>query len=544
MKSARFSIFFILLLLPHLAGCSSAALNDGAAVSFRVSVDGDVVDAQVAPAATVGDAIAAAGLTLGELDRVTPPTYTGIEPNLTITITRIREDTVVLEEVIPFERHTTINDAMPQNDSRLLQAGVNGVAEVTYRILYEDGIEVNRGEIRRALILESQDEIIMTGSQNTLQTVTVRGTLLYISRGNLWMMSSNSLNRRPLTLEGNSDGRVISVSPDGKNLLFTVQVTEEERERDDFNRLLYMNDFADPDSSPVDTGLKNILFAEFYPDETDTFAFSTAEPRADFPGWQANNDLWRASLSANGRVRDEKQLVESSSGGIYGWFGTFLKFGATGETLAWARPDGAGMLVAYYDDRDRERADIKGYYPVTLITFEPKNPYDFVWVPEFSLSPDGRMLAITAHGAPLGNEEPGDSEVYDLLITPVNGGFTIPFSTRVGMWSAPRYSPLRISDDGSLDYSIAYLRAEKPLNSQTSPYRLIIADRDGSESRILFPALTDPGMRSADQDFAWSPDGGQIALTYLGNLTIVDTATGLAQQLSQDGQTSHPIWLP
>ncbi len=538
MKAFPSAPILVLVSILLLGGCLQ--VTGESLLPFRVIVDGQSIDAQAPEGSSVAAALSIADVTLGDLDRIDPPAFSPLEPNSVITITRVREETVIIEEVLPFNRQTTINEAMPASESHLLQAGVNGVAEVTYRIIYENSVEVSRGEIRRIVVIEPQDEIIMTGSQNMLQTVTVRGTLVYISRGNIWRMSGNSLTRRPLTLDGGVDGRVLSISPDGKSLLFTVQMADAPGE--DFNQLYLIQDISREGSEPIKTELKNILWAQWVPGEDDRFAYSTAEPRPDFPGWQANNDVWMAEITSAGYLRDETSLVESSSGGIYGWFGTFYSFGLSANLLAWARSDGAGIMVPIYDERD-ERV-IEAYYPDTLISFEPKNPYDFVWVPDFSLSPDGQYLAVITHGSPLGSESPADSEVYDLIITPVNGGYSILFADQVGMFSAPRFSPLIEASEGVFDYRIAYLVADKPLNSQTSQYRLVTADRDGSERRLLFPPVSQPGLRPSDQDFVWSPYGGQIALTYLGSLYLVDTQTGYAQQLSQDGETSHPVWLP
>jgi len=89
------------------------------------------------------------------------------------------------------------------------------------------------------------------------------------------------------------------------------------------------------------------------------------------------------------------------------------------------------------------------------------------------------------------------------------------------------------------------LQARDPLNSLSSEYDLVIADRDGSNSRVIFPAQGRSGLDPfGDQgvEFVWSPSGRHIAIIYQGNLWVVETATGLAQQLTADGQASRPRW--
>ena len=43
-------------------------------------------------------------------------------------------------------------------------------------------------------------------------------------------------------------------------------------------------------------------------------------------------------------------------------------------------------------------------------------------------------------------------------------------------------------------------------------------------------------------DPAWSPNGEAILIEYEGNLYIVDVEDGSLDQLTSDGQSSHPRW--
>ncbi|HQA69982.1 MAG TPA: G5 domain-containing protein, partial [Aggregatilineales bacterium] len=183
--------------------------------------DGTTQTLDVNPNYTVNDVLRLLDLSLGPLDRINPPGYSRIEDGMTITIVRVREETVVTQEVVPFERRTVPNEGLPEGETQLLQAGANGLAEVTYRVTYEDGVEAGRSEVRRVLLETPQDEVIMVGRQSELPTVTVNGTLAYIYNGNAWVMRENSANRRPLTLDGGLDGRVFELSADGGRLLYT-----------------------------------------------------------------------------------------------------------------------------------------------------------------------------------------------------------------------------------------------------------------------------------------------------------------------------------
>jgi hypothetical protein len=158
------------------------------------------------------------------------------------------------------------------------------------------------------------------------------------------------------------------------------------------------------------------------------------------------------------------------------------------------------------------------------------------------------LIASTVHGAPLGNEPPETSPVFDLAITNAENTFTATVKNAVGMWSAPKFSP-EVSDSRS-DFPkgyIAYLQAREPYNSVNGEYELVIADRDGSNERVIFPMASQAGIQTSDfglsaTDFAWSPDARFIAIVYNGNLWIVDVQSTVSYQVTFDGGSSNPVW--
>jgi hypothetical protein len=99
---------------------------------------------------------------------------------------------------------------------------------------------------------------------------------------------------------------------------------------------------------------------------------------------------------------------------------------------------------------------------------------------------------------------------------------------------------------GDATYQVAYLQAIFPSQSDTSRYRLMVMDRDGSNQRSLFPAEGEPGLEP--QQVVWSPqavDGDDnllLAVIYQGNMWLVNTETGKAQQITGDGLTRRMTW--
>jgi hypothetical protein len=135
--------------------------------------------------------------------------------------------------------------------------------------------------------------------------------------------------------------------------------------------------------------------------------------------------------------------------------------------------------------------------------------------------------------------------VFHVAVTDAAGSFQAEVFKNTGIWSTPRYSPMYTPPDNPFaNGRMAYLQARDVTNSinAQAEYDLIVADRDGSNARRVFPPQGQPGL-NAPQNLAWSPDAQQIAVIYQGNLWIVDVETQIANQLTLDGGASNPIWM-
>jgi Tol biopolymer transport system component len=134
--------------------------------------------------------------------------------------------------------------------------------------------------------------------------------------------------------------------------------------------------------------------------------------------------------------------------------------------------------------------------------------------------------------------------VFNVAVANADGSFSAEIVPNAGIWASPRYSPtFSQGNSGMPSGYIAYLRARDIANSinPQAEYDLVVADRDGSNARVVFPESGQPGL-TAPQNLAWSPDARQIAYIYQGNLWVVDVMSGVAHQLTLDGAASHPVW--
>ena len=162
---------FYLLLALALVGCSGNK-------RVVILVDGErrVVETQ---GTTVGQVLRLQNITLGDQDRVEPPDFTPIERTATIQIVRVALKTETAQEPIEFERLYTREENLPEGQVRVSRLGANGTAEIQYEVTLEDGVEVSRREIARNVISQPVNEQLLIGTQGTVASVNITGTLAY-----------------------------------------------------------------------------------------------------------------------------------------------------------------------------------------------------------------------------------------------------------------------------------------------------------------------------------------------------------------------------
>ncbi len=524
------------ILLPGimLVGCAAPQATQEQ-IQLVIEVDGETHPVSVPAGSTVQQALDAAHIELGALDRTDPALFTVTQKDEHIRVIRVKEEFVVKEVVIPFERQTLRNESLaPGKENEVyLQVGENGLEEITYRKVYEDGVEVSSNAVRSAVIRKPVPEIIMVGIQTPFIPVAIPGKLIYLRDGNAWLIEETTGNRRAIVTTGDLDGRVLALSDDLNWLLFTRASKEEGA----INSLWAMQ-ITGEKNDPIDLEVPNVIqFADWIPGSSTKIIFSTVEERATAPGWQANNDLNVITFSTTGWTSQWDVVIEPNSGGIYGWWGTNFAWSPDRQNLAIARPDGL-QLVNYLDGTITLMADI-----VPLLTRG-----DWAWVPGISWSPDGQILYTVDHVPPPGSSTPEESPLFDLAAVPVPGGPLLRIISQSGMFSYPISSPFQTRSDGQQSYQVAYLQAVFPTQSETSRYRLALMDRDGSNPKVLFPTEGSTGITPQRDWGAWSPEplsetgNYAIALVYQGNLWLVDTVNGQGQQVTGDGLTTRVIW--
>jgi len=522
-----------------LAACSPPQVRQGT-IGVNLKVDGQTIQLEIPAGSTVQDALDAAKVAVNEADYTQPPEYTLLEDGSEVRLVRVVEEFTVEQVVIPFEHQEVRNESLPAGTSRLTQPGVNGLQENTYRRVIEDGLETSNTIVRSVIVEEPVAEIVMVGSQTPFASMAISGRIAYLIGGNAWVMEETTGNRRPVVTTGDLDGQIFSLSTDGVWLVFTRYA-----EKEGTINNLWAAKVDDDSDLLLDLHVSNVVhFAEWVPG-LSVVAYSTVEPRNTAPGWQANNDLSLVGVSTSGYVAEGREILEANSGGVYGWWGMNFRWGSDGVRLAYSRPDSVGIL-------NTEEEGLN-----TLLEIIPlQTGSDWAWEPGATWGPDGNVIYTVDHVAPPESASPEQSTRFDLVAIPLTGGAPVHIVSDVGMFSYPEPSPLvetpiqsgDISSDTVKEnaYHVAYLQAVFPEQSDTSPYRLVVMDRDGSNRQTIFPEAGSPGLDP--QRVEWSPlmDGSDnesmIAVIYQGNIWLVNPENGQAQQITGDGLTVRIDW--
>jgi len=522
----------LIVLFFFLLGACTATPTPEAVIDVRLLVDGQELLLRLPPGSTVQEALDGAGVVLGSLDRVDPVAYTVLADQTLITVIRVREEFEVEQVVIPFEQQNQPSEFLTEGEQQPLQLGENGLQEITYRRVFENDIEVSKNPIKVVVVKEPTPQIMLVGVQSVFTPLDLPGRLVYLSDGNAWMLEGNTANRIPVVTTGDLDGRIFQLSGNGEWLLFTRS-----NESDEIINTLWAININDP-AIEIDVDVENIIhFADWVPGTEQQVAFSTVEARQASPGWQANNDLRWRDFSVNGWTSSIETILDTNSGGIYGWWGVDFKYGLGPFDIAYTGPDQVGLI----------NQDV--ITPTILLNVTPlQTRGDWAWVPGVNWGPDGQVIYTVDHAPPSGAESSEESPNFDIVAIPLVIGEPQRLVRDVGMFAYPLPSPIFIKPSGERSHQVAYLQAIFPTQSETSRYRLAVVDRDGSNRTEIFPPSEAAGLDPQKYWGAWSPDplvgmpNLVLAVLYQGNIWLVDSVAGESWQITGDGRINRLAW--
>ena len=128
-----------------------------------VEVDGNIIE-HISKGDNVTDLLNELNISIDENDKINKNLKENLVMNETIKITRVELKEEIITEKIEFENKEVIDYKMPVGEKRVICEGSNGEKTISYEVIYEDGIEVDRVLKEEKVIVEAIDNIVAEGS--------------------------------------------------------------------------------------------------------------------------------------------------------------------------------------------------------------------------------------------------------------------------------------------------------------------------------------------------------------------------------------------
>ena len=149
-------------------------------------------------ASTVGELLTQVGVALLGKDLVGPSEGAPVVEDISVKITRVREEIVEEEELIPVETIMQADPDLEIDQQRVQQVGEEGLMKRRFRIHYEDGQEITRVLEDEWLDKEPQAKIINYGTKIVIrQLETLDGPIEYWRRVRVLATSYTAAESQP-----------------------------------------------------------------------------------------------------------------------------------------------------------------------------------------------------------------------------------------------------------------------------------------------------------------------------------------------------------
>ncbi|MFN3741476.1 MAG: G5 domain-containing protein [Anaerolineales bacterium] len=129
-------------------------------------------------AATVGEALAEAGMPLLGLDFSEPPAEAMLPADGHIRLHRVWETVQINQKSIPFTTEFVASADLELDQQQMLRPGEEGVSMGRVRIRYQDGEEVSRRVEAETIIRAPQNRLIGYGTKVVIRTAVVDGVTI------------------------------------------------------------------------------------------------------------------------------------------------------------------------------------------------------------------------------------------------------------------------------------------------------------------------------------------------------------------------------
>jgi uncharacterized protein YabE (DUF348 family) len=113
----------------------------------------------------VGDLLHDVGINLGTEDIVTPSPTALITPGTAIVVQRVTHGEVTTQAPVPFTVNQSPDSTLNKGTTKVVTAGVNGVAQVVYAVVYVDGVATGQTVVSSTTITAPKPQVEKVGSK-------------------------------------------------------------------------------------------------------------------------------------------------------------------------------------------------------------------------------------------------------------------------------------------------------------------------------------------------------------------------------------------
>ncbi|WP_170065534.1 3D domain-containing protein [Abditibacterium utsteinense] len=162
--------------LPDSATSRSNTPEVAPTIQVRAIISGKEQQAQIAvtPKMTVGQALAAMGVSLAVLDRVTPDASALVRDGLSIRVTRISSKLRKTNKAIPAELRYQPTTKIKAGAKSTIQQAKAGTLEITERVWMRDGKVTKREFVSQRIAAQPRHKIVALGVNSHLMPNSIR----------------------------------------------------------------------------------------------------------------------------------------------------------------------------------------------------------------------------------------------------------------------------------------------------------------------------------------------------------------------------------
>ena len=114
---------------------------------------------------TVGQVLDDMGILLRPHDRVFPALTTVLSASQTITVQRLGSTVMVRSKTVPYRTSRVADGTMPAGTTKVVTAGRDGLAKLTYSVVYVDGKAIGRTKISAVTLTRPTTRVVHIGTK-------------------------------------------------------------------------------------------------------------------------------------------------------------------------------------------------------------------------------------------------------------------------------------------------------------------------------------------------------------------------------------------